>query len=677
MGVFKFHSEFKPAGGQPEAIKQIVSRIRAGVSDQVLLGVTGSGKTFSVAHAIAQTQYPALVLAHNKTLAAQLYGEFREFFPENAVHYFISYYDYYQPEAYIPQSNTFIEKDVSINDHIDKMRHAATTALFDRRDIIVVASVSAIYGIGSPEDYYGMMNSVYKGETADRDIFLSKLTSVQYQRSNGVPERGTFRVRGDVVDVVPSHGGGGAVRIEFFGDTVESITEIDPDTGAVIRPMEKAVFYPASHYVAPREKLLASIKAVKKELTERCEYFSSRGMDEKKNRIRERTLKDIEFLETMGFCPGIENYSRHLTGRAEGEPPFTLLDYFPDDFICVIDESHQTVPQIRGMHAGDRSRKTTLVEHGFRLPSAIDNRPLNFEEFTEKIGRTIYVSATPAEYEINKSAGAVAEQIIRPTGLADPKVEVRPARGQVDDLLEEVRRAVESSERVLVSTLTKKMAEDLTEHYREAGVRVRYMHSEIETLERIRIIYDLRSGEFDVLVGINLLREGLDIPEVALFAVLDADSEGYLRSETSLIQMFGRAARNTKGRVIMYGDETTRSMKAAIRETARRREIQVEYNKKHGITPSDIRKNINGPMGLVCGADYCDISDDDAPHDIAPEDIPRAVKSLTVEMRKNAADLEFEKAAAIKKKILKLKEMEAEYVAVMRGRDGDGNGKDY
>ena len=669
MGVFKLHSDFKPAGGQPETIRQIVSRLRAGISDQVLLGVTGSGKTFSIAHAIAQTGSSALVLAHNKILAAQLYGEFKEFFPENSVHYFISYYNYYQPEAYIPQSNTFIEKDVSINDHIDKMRHAATTALFDRRDIIVVASVSAIYGIGAPEDYYGMMNSIHKGEMADRDVFLSKLSGVQYKRSNGIPERGTFRVLGDVVDVVPSHGGGEAVRIEFFGDVVENISAIDPDTGVFIRSMEKAVFYPASHYVAPQEKLIAAIKAVKKELAERCKYLSSCGMEEEKNRIRERTLKDIEFLETMGFCPGIENYSRHLTGRAEGQPPFTLLDYFPDDFICVIDESHQTIPQIRGMHAGDRSRKTMLVDHGFRLPSAIDNRPLNFEEFTGKLGRTIYVSATPAEYEINKSAGAVAEQIIRPTGLADPKVDVRPARGQVEDLLEEVRRAVESSERVLVSTLTKKMAEDLTDYYREAGVRVRYMHSEIETLERIRIIRDLRSGEFDVLVGINLLREGLDIPEVALFAVLDADSEGYLRSETSLIQMFGRAARNTKGRVIMYGDKITRSMKAAMDETARRRKIQVAYNKKHGITPSNIRKNINGPMGLICDADYCDTTGDDAPDGIAPEDIPRAIKSLTAEMKKDAEDLEFEKAAVIKKQIRKLREMEAEYVAGIKERD--------
>lgn len=668
MSGFRLHSEFKPAGGQPGAIKDLVSRLRDGVSDQVLLGVTGSGKTFTVAHAIARVGRPALVLAHNKTLAAQLYGEFREFFPENSVHYFISYYDYYQPEAYIPQTNTYIEKDVAINDHIDRLRHAATTALFERRDIIVVASVSAIYGIGAPEDYYGMINSVEEGAVTDRDVFLERLAAVQYERGGDVPERGTFRVRGDIVDVMPSHGEDEAVRVEFFGDTVERVSAVDPVSGAVVRRLGKAVFYPASHYVAPREKLVAAIDAVKAELRERTEYFASRGMEEERCRIRERTLRDIEFLETMGFCPGIENYSRHLSGRAEGQPPFTLLDYFPDDFICVIDESHQTVPQIRGMYSGDRSRKTTLVEHGFRLPSALDNRPLNFEEFTARVGQTVYVSATPAEYEIAKSGGAVARQIIRPTGLADPEVEVRPARGQADDLLEEIRRAVENSERVLVSTLTKKMAEDLTDFYGDAGVRVRYMHSEIETLERVRIIRDLRSGEFDVLVGINLLREGLDIPEVALFAVLDADREGYLRSETSLIQMFGRAARNTRGRVIMYGDKVTGSMDAAMKETARRRKMQLEYNRKRGIKPSDVRKNLDGAMGLVCGGDYVDLSEGDTGA-VAPEEIPGAIKALTAEMKRSAGDLEFEKAAALKKRIRKLKEMEARYIAGAEGPD--------
>lgn len=634
----------------------------------MLLGVTGSGKTFTIAHAIAQTGRAALVLAHNKTLAAQLYGEFKQFFPENSVHYFISYYDYYQPEAYMPQTNTYIEKDVAINERIDKMRHAATTALFDRRDIVVVASVSAIYGIGAPEDYYGMMNFVETDARMERDVFLTGLANVQYERSAETLERGTFRVRGDVVDIMPSHGDDEAVRIEFFGDTVERISAIDSATGTTLRPMEKAVFYPASHYVAPKEKLLAAIKAIQSELAERTEYFSARGMTEEKNRIRERTLRDIEFLETMGFCPGIENYSRHLTGRAEGQPPFTLLDYMPEDFICVIDESHQTVPQIRGMYEGDRSRKKTLVEHGFRLPSAFDNRPLNFEEFTERIGQTIYVSATPAPYETAKSEGAIARQIIRPTGLADPEVEVRPALGQVDDLLGEIRRAVEASERVLVSTLTKKMAEDLTDFYRDAGVRVRYMHSEIETLERVRIIRDLRSGDFDALVGINLLREGLDIPEVALFAVLDADREGYLRSETSLIQMFGRAARNTKGRVIMYADKITGSMDAAMKETVRRRKIQTAYNRKHGINPADIRKNINSAMGLVCEADYVDISAEaDDFENISPENIPQTIKALTTEMKKNAGDLEFEKAAGVKKKIKRLKEMEAEYVRSLKG----------
>jgi len=666
---FSLYSEFEPAGGQPEAIKQIVSRLRDGISDQVLLGVTGSGKTFTVAHAIARTGRPTLVLAHNKILAAQLYGEFKDLFPNNAVHYFISYYDYYQPEAYIPQSNTYIEKDVAINDHIDKMRHAATTALFECRDIIVVASVSAIYGIGAPQDYFGMMNFIESGEKTDRDVFLSRLAEVQYERSGEVLERGTFRVRGDIVDVMPSHGDDEAVRIEFFGDTVESVSAIDGNTGAFIRPMGKASFYPASHYVAPKEKLLAAIDSIKEELEERIGYFSSRGMQEEKNRIRERTRRDIEFLETMGFCPGIENYSRHLSARAAGQPPFTLLDYFPDDFICVIDESHQTVPQIRGMHAGDRSRKETLVEHGFRLPSAIDNRPLNFDEFTARIGQTIYVSATPAEYEIRKSSGAVTEQIIRPTGLADPEVEVRPARGQVEDLFAEINKAVGAGERILISTLTKRMAEDLTDYYRENGVRVRYMHSEIDTLERVRIIRDLRSGEFDVLVGINLLREGLDIPEVALFAVLDADREGYLRSETSLVQMFGRAARNSAGRVIMYGDKSTRSMTAAIEETTRRREIQVKYNEENGIQPSDIRKNINGSMGLVCDADYVDFPEGGSITDeIAPEKIPGTIKSLAIEMKKSADGLEFEKAARLRKRIRKLREMEEEYISGIKSR---------
>ncbi|WP_462137929.1 excinuclease ABC subunit UvrB [Candidatus Mycalebacterium sp.] len=667
MSDFKLHSEFNPAGGQPEAIEQIVSRLDDGISDQVLLGVTGSGKTFAIAHAIARVNRPALILAHNKILAAQLYGEFHELFPENAVHYFISYYDYYQPEAYIPHSNTYIEKDVAINEHIDKMRHAATTALFERRDIVVVASVSAIYGIGAPEDYYGMMNFIEVGARMERDVFLSKLADIQYKRSNHALERGTFRVRGDVVDVIPSHGDNEAVRVEFFGDEIDSVSVVDRETGSVLRAIEKASFYPASHYVAPREKLLAAVQSIKDELRQTIKLFESRGMDEEKNRIRERTLRDLEFLETMGFCPGIENYSRHLAGRAQGQPPFTLLDYFPDDFICVIDESHQTVSQIRGMHAGDRSRKETLVEHGFRLPSAIDNRPLNFEEFTEKKGQTIYVSATPAEYEIEKSSGQVAEQIIRPTGLADPEVEVRPARGQVDDLLGEIRKAAKAGERVLVSTLTKKMAEDLTDYYRDAGVRVRYMHSEIETLERVRIIHDLRAGEFDALVGINLLREGLDIPEVALFAVLDADSEGYLRSKTSLIQMFGRTARNTAGRVIMYGDEVTRSMKAAMDETERRRKIQIQYNKENGITPSAVRKNLKGAMGLMCEADYVDISAEAVlPGEIAPEEIPGTIKSLTLEMKKSAKDLEFEKAASLKKRIKKLKDMEAEYIAEMK-----------
>ena len=565
---FKIHSDFSPTGDQPAAIKELSKGVRSGEKHQVLLGVTGSGKTFTVANVIAELGRPTLIIAHNKTLAAQLYGALRELFPENSVRYFVSYYDYYQPEAYIPSTDTYIEKDAQINEHIDRLRHASTTSLFERRDVIVVASVSCIYGIGAPVHYYGLLTMLEEGMEIERDKLLQKFSEVQYERTGVELHRSSFRVKGDTVDIFPSHHDDTALRIEFFGDQIDSIKEIDPLRGNTLRPVKKAAIYPGSHYVAPKYRHEKAIDNIKIELKERLQVLKERGMHIERQRLEEKTNFDLELLSNMGFCSGIENYSRHISGRLPGQPPWTLLDYFPDDFLLIIDESHQMVPQLRAMYEGDRSRKLSLVEHGFRLPSALDNRPLNFTEFEKRMPQTIYVSATPGPYEIEMAEGVITEQIIRPTGLSDPEVQVRPADKQVDDLLEEIHERVNAGERVLVTTLTKQMAEDLTDHYRELGVRVRYLHSDIDTLERIAIVRDLRLGKFDVLVGINLLREGLDIPEVSLVAVLDADKEGYLRSETSLIQIFGRAARNVNGKVIMYADTVTESMAKAIQETS-------------------------------------------------------------------------------------------------------------
>ncbi|HEX2768231.1 MAG TPA: excinuclease ABC subunit UvrB, partial [Geobacteraceae bacterium] len=578
MERFKLVSDYKPRGDQPRAIEELSAGTLRGDSDQVLLGVTGSGKTFTMANVIANTGRPSLVLAPNKTLAAQLYGEFRELFPDNAVEYFVSYYDYYQPEAYLPTSDTFIEKDSSVNDEIDKMRHSATRSLLTRRDVIIVASVSCIYGIGSPAEYQAMHIFFHEGDTVGRDELLKKLVEIQYERNDIDFHRGAFRVRGDIVEVFPAHEDEKAFRIEFFGDTVEGIAEIDPLRGMVTQRLAKCAIYPASHYVASRETLDRAIGEIRDDLRIRIQYFRERNMLIEAQRIEQRTMFDLEMMEEMGFCQGIENYSRHFDGRRPGEPPYTLIDYFPRDFIMFIDESHISVPQVGGMYRGDRSRKETLVNYGFRLPSALDNRPLNFTEFTAKLNQTIYVSATPSEYELQKAGGVVVEQLIRPTGLIDPAIEVRPASGQVDDLLHEIRETAARDERVLVTTLTKRMAEELTDYYRDLGVRVRYLHSDIDTLQRMQIIRDLRLGEFDVLVGINLLREGLDIPEVSLVAILDADKEGFLRSARSLIQTCGRASRNLSGRVIMYADNTTISMQTCIDETNRRRTLQTEYN---------------------------------------------------------------------------------------------------
>jgi excinuclease ABC subunit B len=666
--IFKLNSNFSPEGDQPQAIVELTDGVLQGLKHQVLLGVTGSGKTFTVAHVIANIGRPALVISHNKTLAAQLYGELKELFPENAVHYFVSYYDYYIPEAYIPATDTYIQKDAQINEHIDRLRHAATSSLFERRDVIIVASVSCIYGIGAPQDYYGLLTIVEEGMELNRDDLLKKLTEVQYERSNLDLYRSSFRAKGDIVDVFPSHQENVALRIEFFGDYVDSIKEIDPIKGKTIRPVKKVAIYPGTHYVAPRDRFNQALEDIKEELKERIKHFESLGMVLERKRLEEKTNYDLELLSTMGFCPGIENYSRHLSGRKPGEPPFTLLDYFPKDFLMIIDESHQMVPQLRGMYEGDRSRKLTLVEHGFRLPSALDNRPLNFSEFKERVNQVIYVSATPSPYEIEKSDGVVTEQIIRPTGLADPEVEVRGAKNQVDDLLEEIRNRVKSGDRVLITTLTKRMAEDLTEYYRDLSIRVRYLHSDIDTLERIRIVRDLRLGKFDVLIGINLLREGLDLPEVSLVAVLDADKEGYLRSETSLIQIFGRAARNIRGKVILYADRITHSMSQAISETERRRSIQEKYNEENGITPKSIEKGITDILSTIYEADYLTVSTDDENYilDVPPEKISSMIGNLTKEMREAARKLEFEKAAQVRDKIKRLREAEIKYLGEVK-----------
>ena len=661
-GRFELAAEFQPAGDQPAAIAALTAGIHAGAPAQVLLGVTGSGKTFTVAHLVEALNRPTLVIAPNKTLAAQLYHEFKALFPRNAVRYFVSYYDYYQPEAYVPSTDTFIEKDSSINDEIDKMRHSATKALLERRDVLIVASVSCIYGLGSPEAYFDMLVFLEKGERVDRDKLLRKLVDIQYERNDYDFHRGTFRVRGDVVEIFPAYEEARALRVELFGDEIDRISEIDPLRGKTLRALDRVAIYPASHYVTKPDQLKRAVGGIRDELRECLQRLRGENKLLEAQRLEQRTMYDLELLDEMGFCPGIENYSRHLTGRSPGEPPPTLINYFPDDFLMVIDESHVTVPQIGGMYRGDRSRKETLVEFGFRLPSALDNRPLSFGEWEQLINQVVYVSATPGDFERQKAGGVVVEQLIRPTGLTDPEVVVRPARQQVDDLLEEIRVRVGRNERVLVTTLTKKMAEDLTDYYHELGVKVRYLHSDIDTIERVEIIRDLRRGVFDVLVGINLLREGLDLPEVSLVAILDADKEGYLRSERSLIQTIGRAARNVAGTVILYADGITGSMRAAMDETNRRREVQSAYNAEHGITPQTIQKAIGAPLIEASEADYVDVPlvADPAAAYVAPAEIPGRVAALRKQMREAAAELEFERAAELRDEIQRLQALELE-----------------
>jgi excinuclease ABC subunit B len=666
--LFKLRTEYVPTGDQPAAIEQLASNIEAGVRDQVLLGVTGSGKTFTVANVIAQVNRPALVLAPNKTLAAQLYNEFRALFPENAVEYFVSYYDYYQPEAYVPASDTYIEKDSAINDDIDKLRHAATHALLTRRDVIIVASVSCIYGLGSPEYYARLIIPVEVGQRVSMDAIITKLVDVQYQRNDMDFHRGTFRVRGDVLEVIPAYEHERALRLEFFGDEIEAVREIDPLTGEILGNIGKTVIYPASHYVSDRDNLERAMSDVRDELGERLRLFQSQNKLVEAQRLEQRTQLDLEMMQELGYCTGIENYSRHLDGRKEGDPPATLLDYFPDDFVLFADESHISIPQVGGMFKGDRSRKTTLVDFGFRLPSALDNRPLEFHEFLERLNQVVYVSATPGKWELERSQGIVAEQIIRPTGLLDPEVEVRPVKGQIDDLLGECRARVEKHERVLVTTLTKRMAEDLTEYLNSMGVAARYLHSDIDTMERMAIIKALRAGEFDVLVGINLLREGLDIPEVSLVTILDADKEGFLRSTGSLIQTFGRAARNAGGKVLLYADTVTASMSAAMGETARRRAKQQDWNETHGITPTTISKPLATPFDSLYtssgegkgkrgrGKQSKQPAEASASVDITAQNVARYLKQFEREMRDAARDLEFEKAAALRDRIKQLRE---------------------
>lgn len=650
--MFKIHSEYKPTGDQPQAIEYLSNGIKEGKKFQTLLGVTGSGKTFTMANIIEKVQRPTLVLAHNKTLAGQLYSEFKEFFPENRVEYFVSYYDYYQPEAYIASSDTYIEKDASINDEIDKLRHSATASLFETRDVIVVASVSCIYGLGDPIDYENMIVSLRPGMEKDRNEIMKKLVNMQYTRNEMDFKRGTFRAKGDILEIYPSNQEETAIRVEFWGEEIEKISEINPLTGKATGTREHVMIYPNSHYVTSKDKLERALETIEKEMEERVEYFKANKKLIEAQRIEERTNFDIEMLKETGFCQGIENYSRHISGREAGSPPYTLFDYFPDDFLLLIDESHATIPQVRAMYNGDRARKESLVNYGFRLPSAFDNRPLKFEEFEDRINQCIFVSATPAEYEKTHSKDNVVEQIIRPTGLLDPKIEVKPTENQIDDLMEQIALQVEKGDRVLVTTLTKKMAEDLTAFLRNAGIRVRYMHSEIKALERMEIIRDLRIGEFDVLVGINLLREGLDIPEVSLVAILDADKEGFLRSERSLIQTIGRAARNTEGRVIMYADELTESMEKAISETNRRRAIQEKYNEKHGITPQTIRKSVRDTIKATIVEDIQ--SEYDINENQSVEDI---ISKLTDEMLKYAKNMEFEKAAELRDKIKTLENL--------------------
>ena len=650
--MFKIHSEYKPTGDQPEAIEYLSNGIKEGKKFQTLLGVTGSGKTFTMANVIEKVQKPTLVLAHNKTLAGQLYSEFKEFFPENAVEYFVSYYDYYQPEAYIAQSDTYIEKDASINDEIDKLRHSATASLFERRDVIIVASVSCIYGLGDPIDYENMIVSLRPGMEKPRNEVMKKLITMQYTRNELDFKRGTFRAKGDVLEIYPSNKEESAIRVEYWGDEIDKISEINPLTGKVIASRNHVMIYPNSHYVTTKDKRDRAIETIEAELEERIKYFKENKKLIEAQRIKERTNFDIEMLKETGFCQGIENYSRHISGRPAGSAPYTLFDYFPDDFLLLIDESHATIPQVRAMYNGDRARKESLVNYGFRLPSAFDNRPLKFNEFEDRINQCIFVSATPAEYEKEHSKENVVEQIIRPTGLLDPLIEVKPVENQIDDLITQINERTEKGERVLVTTLTKKMAEDLTAYLKNIGIKVRYMHSDIKALERMEIIRDLRLGEFDVLVGINLLREGLDIPEVSLVAILDADKEGFLRSERSLIQTIGRAARNTDGKVIMYADALTESMEKAISETNRRRKIQKEYNEKHGITPKTIKKSVREVIKATI------VEDVSAKYNInKDESIEDIINKLTDEMLKAASNMEFEKAAELRDKIKELDNM--------------------
>ncbi len=653
---FKLHSEYKPTGDQPQAIEQLVKGFKEGNQCQTLLGVTGSGKTFTMANVIQQLNKPTLILAHNKTLAAQLYGEMKEFFPNNAVEYFVSYYDYYQPEAYVPSSDTYIEKDSAINDEIDKLRHSATAALSERRDVIIVSSVSCIYGLGSPIDYQEMVISLRPGMLKDRDEVIRKLIDIQYVRNDMDFKRGTFRVRGDVVEIFPANATDTAVRVEFFGDEIDRITEFDALTGNVKARLEHVAIFPASHYVVAPEKMEKAICAIEEELKERVEWFKREDKLLEAQRIAERTKFDIEMMRETGFCSGIENYSRHLSGLKPGEPPHTLLDYFPDDFLMIVDESHITIPQVRGMYAGDQSRKTTLVDYGFRLPSAKDNRPLNFDEFESHISQMLFVSATPNVYE-GEHELLRAEQVIRPTGLLDPEISVRPVEGQIDDLISEVNKEIEHGHKVLITTLTKRMAEDLTDYMKELGIRVRYLHSDIDTLERSEIVRNLRLNVFDVLVGINLLREGLDIPEITLVAILDADKEGFLRSETSLIQTIGRAARNTEGHVIMYADRITDSMNKAITETNRRRAIQQAYNEAHGITPKTIQKAVRDLISISEAADKSEESFIKDAESMSYKELNTTIRKLTKQMHSAAAELDFEKAAMLRDKIMELKKM--------------------
>nr|WP_307998286.1 excinuclease ABC subunit UvrB [uncultured Merdimonas sp.] len=659
MDHFELVSEYKPTGDQPQAIEQLVKGFKEGNQCETLLGVTGSGKTFTMANVIQQLNKPTLIIAHNKTLAAQLYGEFKEFFPNNAVEYFVSYYDYYQPEAYVPSSDTYIAKDSSINEEIDKLRLSATASLIERRDVIIVSSVSCIYGLGEPENFEKMMVSLRPGMEKDRDEVLRQLIDIQYERNEMDFKRGTFRVRGDVVEIIPANEAETAVRIEFFGDEIDRITQIDVLTGEIKGELEHVAIFPASHYVVPAEQIRRAADAIEQELEERVQYFKSEDKLLEAQRIAERTNFDIEMLKETGFCSGIENYSRHLSGLKPGQPPHTLMDYFPDDFLIIIDESHKTIPQIGGMYHGDQSRKQTLVDYGFRLPSAMDNRPLSFDEFEQRIDQIMFVSATPGPYEEEHEL-LRAEQVIRPTGLLDPKVEVRPVEGQIDDLIGEINKEVAKKNKVLVTTLTKRMAEDLTDYMREVGIRVKYLHSDIDTLERTQIVRDMRLDVFDVLVGINLLREGLDIPEITLVAILDADKEGFLRSETSLIQTIGRAARNSEGHVIMYADTMTDSMRLAIQETERRRKVQMDYNEKHGITPKTIQKSVRDLISISKKVAAEEMRMEKDPESMSRKELEKLAKDLEKQMKKAAAELNFEAAAELRDKMIEIKKLMAE-----------------